>query len=401
MTNKLKVAVMFGGVSTEHEVSVITGIQAIENLDQEKFEAIPIYIGKSGKWFIGDEKLSKIKTYRDLNQIEEKLTTKIISPDPNNNKLINCSDNSRIVTTFLNKISPRPDVVILCFHGGSGENGAVQGFLDMAEIPYTGSGIVGSATGFDKVIMKNIFSDNKIPQTKYVWFFRNEFNQNQASIIKKIETSLKYPLFVKPACSGSSVGVSKAHDKQELIQQIEVACFYDRKIIVEESFDNAKEINISVIGNSGEELECSVCEQVLSSGEVLSYDDKYKGNSDKTGASRGMASTKRIIPAPLKPETVNKIQELAKAAYSSLDCMGLARIDFMVREDTNEMVVLEVNTIPGSMSFYLWEASGLKYKDMVSKLIELALKRKEENQKTVKSFESNILQNFKTGGVKK
>jgi D-alanine-D-alanine ligase len=289
----------------------------------------------------------------------------------------------------------------MCFHGGTGENGATQGMLDLAEIPYTGSGVVGSATGFDKVIMKNIFSDNKIPQTKYVWFFRKEFNQNQETVIKKIETNLKYPLFIKPASSGSSVGVSKAHDQKELIQQIEVAAFYDRKIIIEESFENAKEINISVMGNSGEELDCSVCEQVISSGEVLSYDDKYKGDSDKTGASRGMASTKRIIPAPLKPETMKKIQELAKTTYSSLDCMGLARIDFMVKEESNEIVVLEVNTIPGSMSFYLWEASGLKFKDMISKLIELALLRKEEDKKTVKSFESNILQNFKTGGLKK
>jgi len=387
--DKKRVAVIFGGISPEHEVSVITGLQALENLDKDKFIGIPIYVSKNGELFTGDN-LLKIDAYRNLLTIPQKSQRAQPYLD-NKEKGIQPVSNSLIP---LRQKIVNIDIIFPCFHGGVGENGAFQGFFELSNIPYVGSGVLGSATGFDKIVTKQLFKQVGLDITKYYWFYRKDWEKDQAKVLKEIKQKLKFPLFVKPANAGSSIGVSKASNDDELENAIEVALLFDRKVIAEEAFEG-REINISVLGNSGSKLETSVCEEVFPSKDLLSYDDKY---NSENGKAKGMASASRKIPADLPKEVQAKIESMAKLAYETLDCAGLARIDFMFNEKNNQIIVLEVNTIPGSLSFYLWEPKGIKFKDLLTRLIELALERHEETKKLTTSFPTNILENFNPQG---
>lgn len=394
---KKRVAVIFGGKSPEHEVSVITGLQAIENIDREKFDVLPIYVAKDGRWFSGQE-LLKIETYRNLGLIPDKATQEAVVPSDEEKGLMPLAKAS--LNPFKKNESQPIDVILSTFHGGIGESGSFQGMFDIMNVPYVGPSVLGGALSMDKVVMKQLFLQNGLPITKYLWFNRSMFEKDRTSVLQSIEKELHYPLFIKPSNGGSSIGTTKAHNKKELENAIEVACLFDRRFIVEESFENSREINISVIGNTGAELMTSVCEEVFSSGEVLTYEDKYVGGGKKAGASKGMASTKRKIPADLPKAVEEKIQSLAKQAFSVLESGGVARVDFLVNKKSHEVVVLEINNPPGSMAYYLWEASGLPFKDMLTKLIDLAVERYDEIQKNTTMFSSNILQDFKLGGVK-
>jgi D-alanine-D-alanine ligase len=385
---KIRVAVAFGGKSPEHEVSVITGLQIIEYLDKEQFDVIPLYVSKDGEFYTGDI-LRKIETYKDLTIIPLK-AKKVYFPFDKDRKGFKYSQEKKVA--FLQKDLFEPiDIIFPCFHGGLGENGGFQAFCEIAEIPYVGSAIAGSINGMDKVLMKDLFKANGIPMVDYIWFYRNKWEEEKSNILKDIEKKLKYPLFVKPSNAGSSIGVSKAKTQKELIIAIEVAMQFDRKIIVEEGFENAREINISVMGNTGSTLEASVCEEVTISHGILTYEDKYVGDSKK---SSGMASAKRKVPADLPKDIEKELAEIGKKVFAILDCSGLSRIDFLVNEKKNKIVVLEINTIPGSMSFYLWEASGLPFQKMITKLITLGMDRYNEMNKNVTTFPSNILANF-------
>lgn len=388
---KTKVAVAFGGKSPEHEVSVITGLQVLNNIDNEKYDAFPLYVSKDGEYFLG-EVLSDIETYKDLSTVPQKAKKIFFSTDPEHKGFTFIKDNR---LSLLNKKEyVDVDVVFPCFHGGLGENGGFQALCEMAGIAYVGSGLAGSINGMDKVIMKDIFKTHNIPMVKYIWFYRNYWDKYREKLDKEIEKNLKYPLFVKPANAGSSIGVNKVKNKAELTNAVEVAMQFDRKIIVEESFENAREINISVMGNTGSELITSVCEEVFSSTGVLSYEEKYVGGGNK---SQGMASAKRKVPADLDKEVQAKIEETAKKVFSILDCAGLSRIDFMVNDKTKEIIVLEINTIPGSMAFYLWEATKMPFKQVLTRLIELGFEREKDSKKNVSTFVSNILENFRPG----
>ena len=395
--NKKRVAVIFGGKSPEHEVSVITGLQVIENLDKEKYDFLQIYVAKDGRWFSGSE-LLKIETYRSLVSIPDKATQEAVIPSDEKKSLMPLAKSS--LNPFKKTDSQVIDVLLPTFHGGMGESGSFSGMFDIMNIPYVGPSVLGGALSMDKVVMKQLFLQNNLPITRYLWFTRSAFEKDKSEVIKSIEKALNYPMFVKPSNGGSSIGTTKAHNKKELEHAIEVANIFDRRFIVEESFENAKEINVSVIGNSGSELMTSVCEEVFSSGDVLTYEDKYVGGGKKTGSSKGMASTKRQIPAKLQKEVEEKITALAKQAFSVLESNGVARIDFLVNKKTNDIVILEINNPPGSMAYYLWEASGLTFKDMLSKLIDLAVERFEDETKNTKTFSSNILQNYNAGGAK-
>lgn len=387
---KIRVAVFFGGKSPEHEVSIITGIQAIENFDKEKYDVFPVYVAKDGKWYSGPE-LSKIETFRNLLSIPEKSVQETISFDDTQKGLLPLIQKS--INPFRKSNTEPIDVIFQAFHGGLGENGGMPGVFEAMDLPYVGPGITGGVLGMDKVIMKQIFEQNYIPISKWLWFYRNEWENNNQSTIERIEKNLKYPLFVKPAAGGSSIGTTKAHNKKELENAIEVAAVFDKKIIVEESFENAREINISVLGNAGSDLQISVCEEVFSSGDLLSYEDKYIGN--KGGKSKGMATTKRQIPAKIPKDIEKQIRIMAKKVFEILDSSGVSRIDFLYNEKTKKIVVLEINTIPGSLAFYLWEASGLTFKKLLDRLIVLAQERYNESKKNITTFQSNILENFK------
>ena len=394
---KKRVAVIFGGKSPEHEVSIITGLQAIENLDREKFDIVPIYVAKDGRWFSGPQ-LLQIETYRNLGLIPDKATQEAVVPSDTERGIMPVGKSS--LNPFKKTESLSIDVILPTFHGGIGESGSIQGMFDIMNVPYVGPSVLGGALSMDKVVMKQLFIQNKLPITKYLWFYRNVFEEDRTKILQTIEKELKYPLFVKPSNGGSSIGTTKAHNKKELENAIEVANLFDKRFIVEESFEDSQEINISVIGNTGSELMVSECEEVFSSGEVLTYEDKYVGGGKKTGGSKGMASTKRKIPADLPKEVEKKIQEYAKQAFSVLESHGVARVDFLVNKKTHDVVVLEINNPPGSLAYYLWEASGVSFKDMLTKLINLAVERYEDTQKNTTTFSSNILQDFKLGGAK-
>jgi D-alanine-D-alanine ligase len=389
MDKKIRVAVVFGGTSPEHEVSVITGLQALENLDKEKFEAIPIYVSKNGDCFTGDN-LLKIETYRNLLEISQK--SQRVQPYLDSQQKGFQPVGGQL--TLIKKKFIDIDVIFPCFHGGAGENGAFQGLFELTNIPYVGPGVLASATGMDKVVTKQLFEQVGLSITKYYWFYRSGWEKDQEKILREIKQKLTFPMFIKPANAGSSIGVAKVKTKEELENAIEVALLFDRKVIAEEAFEG-REINISVMGNSGSTLETSVCEEVFPSKDLLSYDDKYNSENSK---SKGMASAKRKVPADLTQEVESKIQKLAKLAYQTLDCSGLARIDFMINEKKNQIVILEVNTIPGSLSFYLWSPKGIKFKDLLTRLIDLALERHEDSKKNTTSFPTNILENFNLSG---
>ena len=387
--NKKRVAVIFGGISPEHEVSVITGLQALENLDKEKFVGIPVYVSKNGELFTGDN-LLKIETYKNLLAISDKSQRAQPYLDSKEKGLQSTSHKLIPLRQKLINI----DFIFPCFHGGFGENGAFQGFFDLTDIPYVGSGVLASATSFDKVVTKQLFEKAGLSITKYYWFYRKNWEKDQTKILKEIKQQLTFPLFVKPANAGSSIGVTKVKNDEELQNAIEVALLFDRKVIAEEAFEG-REINISVMGNSGSDLETSVCEEVFPSKDLLSYDDKY---NSENGKAKGMASAARKIPASLKPEIEEKIQSMAKLAYETLNCSGLARIDFMYNEKKNQIIILEVNTIPGSLSFYLWEPKGINFKDLLTKLIDLGLERHEDAKRNTTSFPTNILEHFNPRG---
>lgn len=355
--SKLNIAVLYGSRSTEHEVSIITALQVMHNLDKNKYHVLPIYITKSGKWLKGDEDFFLPEKYKNLDLLDQNYPETTLLAK----KMFSLSSLSIFQSL------PKIDIAFPVFHGTFGEDGTIQGLLEMAGIPYVGSGVLASALGMDKLAQKKIFSE--IPQVKY-------------------GSNLKFPVFVKPANGGSSIGITKAKNAKELKDAIEVARCYDRRVVVEESAEGFKEINISVLGNSGGELKTSVCEQPVASKDILTYEDKYQAGT------KGLAGAKRLIPAPIQPATAAKIAEYAKAAFAAIDASGLARVDFLVSPDEKTIYINEINTIPGSLAFYLWEKSGLSFPQLLDKLISLAQERYTGRQKTTYTFSTNILTNL-------
>lgn len=382
---KTRVAVIFGGKSPEHEVSIITAVQAMLSIPAQ-YETIPIYVTKTGELRTG-EYLKSIKSYRDM-PLLEKMTENVAFPTSPNNIVL-----TRTTTSLFKKSSKPFDIIFPCFHGGIGEGGWIQGLAEFYGVPLVGTGLTGAALGMDKVAMKAIFDGANIKQAKYIWFYRNDWYAKQATFIKEITTHLKYPIFVKPSRGGSSIGTTCAKTKVELIRAIDLAAAMDSRIVVEEGITNAREINISIMGNAGSTLETSVCEEVLHGGsDFLEFKDKYL-TGDKV---QGMAATDRIIPAKIDKNISDKIQTIGKLIFNLFDCAGLIRLDFLVKG--KDIYCVELNTIPGSLSFYLWDKSGYKYGELLEHLIELSLAKHEENKKNITDFSSPILTNVSKGG---
>lgn len=383
--SKIKVGVVFGGRSVEHEVSIVTAIQIFENINRDKFEVIPIYIDKSGRWLI-DDKLQKIENFKTL-KLGVKAPEYIFQASPSVKAL-----SPKSMFKFFNKI--KADIYFPVIHGTYGEDGTLQGMLEMANVPYVGSGVTGSAVGMDKIIQKSVFKDNGIPVVKYLWFLKSEWQENKDKIMKEVEKVLGYPVFVKPANLGSSVAINKANGFKELQEALDIASQFDRRIIVEEAKEGIVEINCSVLGNN-DNLKVSVCEQPIKSRDILTYEDKYL----KGGKVKGMAGLSRLVPAPISEILTEKIQETAKKAFRAVDAAGIARVDFMVRPDTEDFWITEINTLPGSLSFYLWEKSGISFSELLDKLIELGFERHKERQELTFGYDSDLI--AKVGGSKR
>lgn len=387
-SNKKSVAVLFGGKSPEHEVSVITGVQVIKSIDPNSYNVIPIYVAKDGRWYYSS-RFCNIEVFKNLEAIPFISQEVYLPADPNNSYVWGTAR-----SFFGYQFKVKVDIFFPCFHGGSGENGAFQGLFEICEKPYVGSEVLGSALGMDKVVCKDVFMAHDIPTAPFAHYRREVIESKMEWVMGDLESKLKYPVFVKPANSGSSIGVTKVHDSSELKAGLELAAAFGSKVLVEESIEGAREINISVMGNDSEGLSLSACEEVFHAGQFLSYDDKYKGED---GKSRGMASAKREILTNLDQKTLNIIQETAKKVFNCLNCSGLVRVDFLVRENPLQIYVLEVNTLPGSMAFYLWKASGLSFCALTTKLISLAEKEFEAKHKNVYIPGSSILKDFKPG----
>ncbi len=385
---KLRIGVILGSRSVEHEVSIVTAQQVMQAMNKDKYEVIPIYITKEGHWFTG-KKLLKLESFKDLQSLISGLEKAYISPDPSVKSLVMVSKK-----WFRKASIEEIDVAFPLVHGTYGEDGTLQGLLELANIPYVGAGVLGSAIGMDKIVMKALFKENQLPTVKYVWFLRNKWKNKQEEIITEIEANLKYPFFIKPANLGSSIGISKAKNREDLVQALDVASHYDRRLIVEESLEGCIEINCSVLGN--EEPISSVCEQPVLWEEFLNYDEKYL----RGGKTSGLKGLQRRIPAPISQELTEKIQQLAIKAFKSIDCRGIARVDFLVNTEKEEVFINEINTIPGSISFYLWEATGIKFSELVDRLIDLAMDTFKEKSKTTYSYDSALLKQINSHSSK-
>lgn len=383
--SKLRVAVIYGGRSPEHEVSIITAVQAMASLPKE-YEAIPVYVSKDGKLLTGDH-LKSIVSYQNM-PLLEKLAQAIALPNSPQSIAL-----TPLTTSFFNKSQKPFDVIFPCFHGGVGEGGWIQGMAEFYGIPMVGTGLTGAALGMDKVAMKTAFDGANINQASYIWFYSHDWYVKQATFTTTIEKSLKYPIFVKPSRGGSSIGTTCAKNRVELIRAIDLAAAMDTRIVVEEGIVGAREINISVMGIAGHPLECSVCEEVFHEGsDFLDFKDKYLSS----GKPEGMASTDRIIPAALPKSIMEKLETTARLVFNLLDCAGLVRLDFLVKD--KKIYCIEINTTPGSLSFYLWEKSGYPYSKLLSKLIDLSLTKHDEVKKLQIDFASPILENIGKGG---
>lgn len=364
MEKKVRVAILFGGRSGEHEVSLNSAASVIRAIDHHKYEVIPVWITHAGEWHFGQEALPVIS---------DKIGDETCERLQNNLPALLSKGNGKLPVFAPNEV----DVVFPVLHGTYGEDGTIQGMLEMAQIPYVGAGVLASAVGMDKVMAKKVFEQEKLPQGKYVYFLKSELQQDQQSVVGKVEKELGYPCFVKPANLGSSVGISKAKDRESLIEALKLAADYDRKVIVEE-FIPAHEVEVAVLGN--DEPQASMPGEIVSSNEFYDYKAKY---IDGKSVMR--------IPADLPDETAKKVRQLAIQAFKAIDCSGLARVDFFIRKDNGRVLINEINTMPGftSYSMYpkLWEHSGVSYSELISKLIELALQRYEDKSELKTTYD--------------
>ncbi len=387
---KINVGVVFGGRSVENEISVITANQVIHAINSEKYNVIPIYISKSGKCYSGSALLD-VERYRDMDKLFKECDEVHIRPIYGDNNLY------RRPSLFRSEVVSTLDVILPALHGTNCEDGTFQGVIEFAGIPYAGCNTLASANGMDKITMKMILKECGIPIVNYVWFSDKEWFEATDATIAKVESTLSYPVIVKPANSGSSIGIRAAHSREELEEAVLYAISFTTRIIVEKFVANLKEVNCSVLGDY-HNCEASVCEVPVRNGEILSYEDKYMGGGSKGKQSQGMQSTQREIPARLPAETTEFIRKTGCDTFKALSCDGVARIDFIIDQDTNEVCVNEINTIPGSLSFYLWEHSGVDFPTLVDRVITIAFQRQRELNNKVVDYGSNIFSAQSRGG---
>ncbi|MDE5942033.1 MAG: D-alanine--D-alanine ligase [Muribaculaceae bacterium] len=384
---KTNIGVFFGGRSTEHEISIISANQAINAINREKYDVTPVYITKDGKWFTGT-KLLELANYRDIPAMLKDCEEVYMRPIYGDYNLYYMSPKG----LFSKKtVDCRLDVVIPVLHGANGEDGTFEGILDSIGIPYAGCDTLASANGMDKITMKMILRENDIPVVDYIWFTDRQWFASKEQLIEKTETTLGYPVIVKPANLGSSIGIGCARDRSELLARVEDASRYASRIIVEHMVEQLQEINCSVLGDC-DEYQTSVLEEPIKSTDILSYTDKYMGGSK---GAKGMQASAKRIPAELPVEMTSEIQRLAGETFRVLSCHGVSRVDVIVDKATSQIYVNEINTIPGSLSFYLWEATGLTFDRLMDKLVLLALKRNTARSQKTFSFSQNI---FAMGG---
>ncbi len=392
---KTNIAVFFGCRSVEHEVSIISAVQAMRSINRDKYDVTPVYVTKDGSMYTGDN-LFEIENYRNLPELlsAAKRVTFIKEKDA---VLMHYLDQKRFKKT--------PDAVIdLAFpvvHGTNCEDGTMAGYFEFLGLPYISCDIISAAVGMDKAVFKDVLKSAGLPVLDCIKFRAREYTLDKESITNNIKTKIGFPLIVKPVNLGSSVGITKVNTLEELDEAIRLGISFSDVILVEKAICNLREINCSVLGDS-DECEASVCEEPFMNDEILSYEDKYLGGGKSGGASKGMASLGRKIPADISEELSNEIRDLSCKIFKAIGASGVVRIDFLLDTDTNMVYANEINTIPGSLAFYLWEATGLKYTDMLDRLVEIAFRRQRNRDNLTFTIDTNILSgvSFGTKGAK-
>ena len=388
---KTRVAMIFGGKSVEHEVSVISGIQAILSMDTDKYEVIPVYMTKKNEMYIGED-IGNIEAYKDIKALLDR-SRRVI--------MINENGRVKLIPFPLKKIGKNPeteiDIAFPVVHGTNVEDGAFQGYLKTIGIPFVGCDVTASAIGMDKYIMKAVLKEGNVPVLDARLYTLSDYKEIN-TLLDNVEKEIGYPAIVKPVNLGSSVGISVAKNRVELTNSIDDAFRYATKVLVEHAISSLREINCSVLGDENDAI-ASECEEPLHTEDILSYEDKYVSNS-KNGGSKGMASVSRKIPAEISPKLREEIRDMAVKSFKLLGCNGVARIDFMIDEESGKLYFNEINTIPGSLSFYLLEPVGVPYKELLSRMIDLCLKRARREEGLTFTFDTNILNSASFGGSK-
>ena len=401
MISRIRTGVFFGGPSVEHEVSVISAMQAIQALNAARYEIIPVYIAKDGRFFTGPD-LSRLETFRDIPAAIRGAREVVLERRGQEVCLLLAQPKrfgSPVVTAL--------DVAIPVLHGTGGEDGVMQALFQRLGLPYAGPNVTASAIGMDKWASKALFRAQGLPCVPGLRLWQNAYYADPDSSLARLEREIGFPMVVKPYNQGSSVGIHKCRTRAELESGLEDAFLYSAAVVAEQAVPHLREINCAVLGDESA-LTASVCEEPRNATDILTYADKYQsggksgklGSKSSPGGSKGMESLARIIPAPISQEQSETVQRLAKEAFLAIGAAGCARVDFLMNGETGELFVNEINTIPGSLAFYLWERSGLPFSQLMDRLVELALKRRREESRLHTSFDTNLLQNARLGGAK-
>ncbi len=393
---KLNIAVVFGGRSVEHEISIISALQTMAAMDREKYQIIPVYIAKDGIWYTGKELLT-LENYANLESLISKSTKIIIDQNSGSYKIY--LKPPTFFSHLFGALKPITiDVFFPIMHGTNGEDGTLQGLFTTMNIPYVGCDTLASAITMDKITTKFVLQSMNIKVVDYLWFHAENWLSSKDHVVATILKKFSYPLIVKPGNLGSSIGVLAVNNDRELEDAIDLAVRMSSRFLIEPRIMDLQEINCSVLGDR-EQAEVSICEELVVPDAILSYQDKYFGGKKCTFGlkggnkipGKGMHTAKRKIPAEISETTTLKIQEIAKKVFMGLNCNGVARIDFLMDKGSSEIYLCELNVIPGSLAFYLWEPMGKSFPDLIEQLIGLALKRHRENNNLLISYAHNIL----------
>ncbi len=386
MNDKVKnIGVFFGSQSPEHDVSIITGQMAISGLKKLGYQVTPVYITKQGQWMIGED-LGSLKLFTDPNNKPEQLSQYkkyYLDLEKSVGKLVFRKKGLMDKTVII-------DLAFPALHGSFGEDGTIQGLFEMLGVPYVGCDVTSSALSMDKALTKQMYQAHNVPTAKFVYFYKNDWEERKSEILNQIISDLKWPVFVKPVHLGSSIGIAKVKEKnlKDLEFRIEVALHYDNKVLVEEGVENLMDVTCCVLGNIETNLKASQLQESVFSSELFDFEEKYLKDG---GAQLGKNESGLVIPARLDEEITKKIQETAKQVFAALGCSGIARVDFLFNKQTKEVFANEVNPLPGTLYHHLWKASGLELEDLLKELVKLAEEKYEQKRKVIFTFESNIL----------
>ena len=394
--SKKNLGVIFGSRSCEREVSIISAVQMMRHADPEKYAVIPIYLDEHGNWYTGDA-LKDIHTFQPFQPDRQGVKKIFLDMTPGSGALLSLQKGKGLFQKDEIKMVARIDIFMIVIHGMNGEDGTIQGMLELANVPYTSASVSASALGMDKILMKQFFKGGNLPVLPSLWYSRSDFEKQSDSVMEEIEQKLGFPVYTKPANLGSSIGVSRAENRSELKEALLLAFEYDRRVLVEKGLNKPIELNCSVLGYD-DTAEASPIEMPISGEEFLNFHEKYLAS----GGSKGMASLHRVLPAPIEDELRDKIQSMSKRIFRMMDCKGVVRIDYIYDRESENIYITEINTIPGSLAFYLWENAGMKYRELIDKLAELAEKAHLEKNSADYAYSSDILRGVSFGakGIK-